>query len=85
MQINKESGTNVKYPILQTHITFVPFSAPRSFAVQMIDRYSYSNPLIAGVVIFILISMLNAAEALYRQVNESESCTNQQPVKLLNY
>ena len=41
---------------------------------EMIDRYSYLNPLIAGVVIFILISMLNAAEALYHQVNESESC-----------
>ena len=74
----------IKYPILQTHITFVPFSA-RRFAVQMIDRYSYSNPLIAGVVIFILIRMLNAAEALYCQVNESESCANLQPVKLLNY
>ena len=36
----------------------------------MIDRYSYSNPLIAGVVIFILISILNAAEVLYRQVYE---------------
>ena len=76
---------NVKYPILQTHITFVPFSARRSFAVQMLDRYSYSNPLIAGVVIFILISMLNAAEALYHQVNKSESCANLQLVKLLNY
>ena len=43
------------------------------------------DSLIAGVVIFILISMLNAAEALYRQVNESESCANLQPVKLLNY
>ena len=75
----------LKYPILQTHITFVQFCARRSFAVQRIDRYSYSNPLIAGVVIFILISMLNAAEALYRQVNESESCANLQPVKLLNY
>ena len=53
--------------------------------MQMVDRYSYSNPLIAGVVIFILIRMLNAAEALYRQVNESESCANLQPVKLLNY
>ena len=51
----------------------------------MIDKYSYSNPLIAGVVIFIFIRMLNAAEALYRQVNESESCANLQPVKLLNY
>ena len=51
----------------------------------MVDRYFYSNPLIAGVVIFILISMLNAAEALYRQVYESESCANLQPVKLLNY
>ena len=80
MHINKESGTNVKYPILQTHVTFVPFSARRSFVVQMIDRYSYSNPLIAGVVIFILIRMLNAAEALYRQVNESESCANLQPM-----
>ena len=85
MHINKELGTNVKYPILQTRITFVPFSGRRSFAVQMIDRYSYSNPLIAGVVIFILIRMLNAAEALYRQMNESESCANLQPVKLLNY
>ena len=85
MQINKESGTNVKYPILQTHISFVPFSARRSFAVQMIDGYSYYNPLIAGVVIFVLIRMLNAAHALYRQVNESESCANLQPVKLLNY
>ena len=75
----------IKYPILQTHIPFVPFSARRSFAVQMIDIYSYSNPLIAGVVIFILIRMLNAAEALYRQVNESESCANLQPVKLINY
>ena len=75
----------IKCPILQTHITFVPFSVCRSFAVQMIDIYSYSNPLIAGVVIFILIRMLNAAEALYRQVNESESCANLQPVKLLNY
>ena len=85
MQINKDSRTNVMYPILQTHITFVPFSARRSFAVQIIDRYSYSNLLIAGVVIFILIRMLNAAEALYRQVNESEICANLQPVKLLNY
>ena len=62
----------IKHPILQTRITFVPFSARRSFAVQMIDRYSYSNPLIAGVIIFVLIRTLNAAEALYRQVNESE-------------
>ena len=85
MHVNKEIGTNVKYPILQTHITFVPFSARRSFAVQMIDRYSYFNLLIAALVIFILIRMLNAAEALYRQVNESESCVNRQPVKLLNY
>ena len=45
----------------------------------------YPNLLIASVVIFILIRMLNAAEALYRQVNESESCANLQPVKLLNY
>ena len=30
----------------------------------MIDRYSYSNPLIAGAVIFILISMLIAAVAV---------------------
>ena len=51
----------------------------------MIDRYSYSNPRIAGIVIFILISMLIAAEALYRQVNESESCANLQSVKLLYY
>ena len=75
----------IKYPILQTCITIVPFSARRSFAVQMIHRYSYSYPLIAGVVIFILIRMLNAAEALHHQVNESESCANLQPVKLLNY
>ena len=75
----------IKYPILPTCITFVPFSARRSFAVQMIDRYSYSNPLIAGLIIFILIRMLNAAEALYREVNESESCANLQHVKLLNY
>ena len=68
---------------LQTSITFVPFRACRSFAVQMIDRYS--NPLIAGIVIFILFSMLNAAEALYRQVYESESCANLQPVTLLHY
>ena len=74
----------ISNPILQTHITFVPFSARRSFAVEMIDRYSYSNPLIAGVVIFILISMLIAAVALYRKVYESESCANLQPVKLLN-
>ena len=51
----------------------------------MIDRYSYSNPLIAGVVIFILISMLIAAVALYRKLYESESWANLQPVKLLNY
>ena len=67
----------------QTHITFVPFSACRSFAVQMIDRYS--NPLIADDVIFILNSMLIAAVALHRKVYESESCANLQPVKLLNY
>ena len=54
-------------------------------AVTMIDIYSYSNPLIAGIIVFILIRMLNAAEALYRHVNESESCSNLQPVKLLNY
>ena len=83
--VNKESGTNVKCPILQTHITFVPLIACRSFAVQMIDGFSYSNLLIAGVIIFILIRMLNAAEALYRHVNESESCVNLKPVKLLNY
>ena len=53
--------------------------------MQMIDRYSYFNPLLAGVVIKLLIRMLNAAEALYRQVNESESCANLQPDKLLNY
>ena len=76
---------NVKYPILQTHITFVAFGARRSFAVQMIDRYSYSNPLIAGVVIFILISTLIAVVTLYSKVYESESCENLQPVKLLNY
>ena len=75
----------IKYPILQTRITLVPFSARRSFAVQMIDRYSYSNPLIAGVVIFILIRMLKAAQALYCKVNESESCANLQTVKLLYY
>ena len=79
------SPVYLKYPILQTHITFVTFSARRSFAVQIIDRYFYSNPLIAGVVIFILISMLIAAVALYRNVYESESCANLQPVKLLNY
>ena len=53
--------------------------------MEMIDRYSYSNPLIAGVIIFISIRMLHAAEALYRKVNESESFANLQPVKLLNY
>ena len=84
MLINRVVG-NVKYPILQHHITYVPFSDRRSFVVQIIDGYSYSNPLIAGLFIFILVSMLIAAVALYRKVYESESCANLQPVKLLNY
>ena len=71
------------YIRLEYSITFVPFSASRSFAVQMIDRHS--NPLSVGVVIFILISLLNAAEAFYRKVYESERCANLQPVTLQHY
>ena len=70
-----------KLVLLSNHLVL----AEALCTVQMIDRYSYSYPLIAGVVIFILISMLIAAVALYRKVYESESCANLQPVKLLNY
>ena len=70
----------------KTHYLFKKTWLKQRFILQnMIDIYSYFNPLIAGVVIFILISMLIAAVALYRKVYESESCANLQPVKLLNY
>ena len=41
--------------------------------------------LIAPVPVHCFSITFYAAEALYRQVNESESCANLQSVKLLNY
>ena len=55
----------------------------------MIDRYSYSNPLIAGVVIFILISMLIAGGIVPQSVRiwkmcESATCQATKLFTLLN-